>query len=203
MDIEDLTLQLRRAYRLVHGYQRATIDLAREIATRLGLEFFSWSPVFNDPPGQRRTDITRNWAWDLLPVYSIYIAFTTPGPIRKGSYMLIVWAEADSGFSDLCNKTTRGEPDVMKLAPPESCETRIHFLHAVVEDSPKVKDSQAFWKNLWEEDWQETENFVLEIEGSKLQGGMATHPLSDFRNVEELNARLAEFKACIAKTVIT
>lgn len=198
MEIEDLTLQLRRAYRLVHGYQHATINLSREIAARLGLEFFCWSPVFNDAPGRPRTDILRKWTWDLLPAYSIYLVFTSPGPVKSGSYMLILWAEADTGFSKLCEETSRGEPDFMKLDAPENCETNFRFWHAAVEDGSKIRDSQAFWNTLWDEEWPETDLFTLEVEGTNLKGQMTTYPLSALSSTEEVNKRLDELKAAIA-----
>jgi hypothetical protein len=201
MEIEDLTLQLRRAYRLVHGYQHAIIDLSREIATRLGLEFYCWSPAFNELPGKYRTDISRKWTWGLLPAYSIYIVFTSPGPIEKGSYMLILWAEADTGFSKLCEETSRGEPDFTKLDAPESCATNFRFWHSVVEDGPKTMDSQAFWNKLWDVEWPETDMFTLEVEGTKLKGRMTTYPLSALSSVDELNKRLDELKTAIGKTM--
>jgi hypothetical protein len=200
MEIEDLTLQLRRAYRLVHGYQNATIDLAREIATRLGLEFCRWSPVFNNAPGRYRTDITRNWKWDLLPAYSLYIAFTSPGPIERGSYMLILWAEADTGFSKLCEES-RGEPDFRKLEAPEGCATNFWFWHSVVvDDGPKTKDSQTFWNKLWHSEWPEEPEFAHEVESVKLTGRLTPYPLSALSSVEGLNSRLDELKAVLAKS---
>lgn len=202
MEIEDLTLQLRRAYRLVQGYQSATLDLSREIATRLGLEFYCWRPVFNDAPGRSRTDITRKWTWDLLPAYSIYFVYITPGPIQRGSYMLILWAEADSGFTQLNAENTRGEPDFRKLPVPETCTTNFHFWYSVVvDDVPKGKDSQTFWGEVWDADWLEDPEFTHEIDGVKFKGGMATHPLSALSSLEELNERLDELKRALNNAV--
>ncbi|MEO8801793.1 MAG: hypothetical protein ABI375_00380 [Rudaea sp.] len=194
MEIEGLSLQLRRAYRLVHGYQRAIIDLSHEIMIRLGLDFFCWSPVFNDTPPRCTTDLSRKWSWDLLPGYSIYFAYTTPGPIQPGSYMLILWAEADTGFSKLCEDTKRGEPDFAQLDAPEHCATNFRFWHSVVVDSPKMKDSQGFWAKLWDEDWPETNEFNLEVDGVKMKGRMATHSLSAISSPDDLKERLEEFK---------
>ena len=194
MEVDDLTLQLRRAYRLVHGYQRAIFDLAREIGARLGLEFYCWEPVFNDAPGRFRTDISRKWAWDFLPAYSIYFAFTSPGPIKKGSYMLVLWAEADTGFSKLCEETSRGEPDFTKLDAPENCATTFRFWHSVIDDSPKRLDSQTFWNTLWHEEWPETDVFAMKVQGTSMKGGMKVYPLSALSNGEELNHRLEELK---------
>jgi hypothetical protein len=114
--------------------------------------------------------------------------------------MLIVWAEADTGFSKLCAETARGEPDSMKLAAPESCETRLNLWHCVVEGSPKTKDSQIFWSKLWDEEWSEAPVFALEVDGTKLNGGMNNYPLSAFRDVVELDKRLDELRRRIGRT---
>lgn len=205
MEIEDLTLQLRRAYRLVHGYQHAILDLSHEIATRLGLDFFRWSPAFNAPPGRPGTDVTKRWKSDLLPAYSMYLAFTSTDPIQKGSYMLILWAEADTGFSKLREDCKPREPDFTRMQPPEDCATHFRFWYSVVVDEPGPMDSQSVWEQLWRKfpngNWPESDVVATEVEGATLECRMKTYPLSEWRSVECLERRLGELKTMIQQAI--
>jgi hypothetical protein len=194
MTIEDLSLDLRRAYRLVHGYQRALLDLTRQIGAELGLDFYYWEPMRQGRPARSSTQPANNWAWDMLPLYSAAFCYVTPGPIRPGSIILKLMAEADSSYEKLVSQAGRGEPDYRKMPVPEQCETRLGFWYVEVLGTATRSKVPEFWESLADEDWPESSEFPLSHGGLELRGGLIYKSISCFSDSTSAKAAVEDFR---------
>ena len=195
---DELTLDLRRAYRLVHGYQRAVLDLSRTIGAELDLEFYFWEPKRQGRPARGTTQPADNYAWDMLPLYNAAFTYVTPGRIVPGSYMLYLTAEADTGYEPLV-KRSRREPDYRELPPPEKCETRLSFMHAQVT-SGNPKRSTSFWDALYDKEWPELPAFSFDFMDVRLHGGLMHTPLTNVADLASLKAVLSTFRSRLQLT---
>lgn len=93
MSSHDYTLELRKAYRLIHSYQKSTINLANDIGRRLGLQFDHWEPSMSShPPPENINPVKRN-TWEMLPMYCPYFVFRSRDKVSVGSSMLVLCFE--------------------------------------------------------------------------------------------------------------
>lgn len=71
-ELNNALADVRRAYRLVHAYQRRVSDLMTQVDQTLsatGLSFVQWRPLFNKASPRTSTPFFSGgrWAWDMLP----------------------------------------------------------------------------------------------------------------------------------------
>ena len=116
-------VEVRRAYRLVHAYQRRLLDLLRVVGDRVrgahpALKFGMWVPVGYSAPPRSDVDPTRDkWAWDFLPLYRFQLDWRTDDKPESGALLVGLRHEADTGYGT----TGPGEPDALKFheeSPP-------------------------------------------------------------------------------------
>ena len=121
--IEKGLLDVRKAYRLLHDYQRCAMDLARYISTRLGFFEGKGESMFSDRPTRGRINLTETWAWDWLGMYQYDFAFSQKNSSCKMSLLLI----SDTGFYLDQNRVPK-ETDITTFASPEDSHTKLGFL---------------------------------------------------------------------------
>jgi hypothetical protein len=125
-EIDAVLCDVRKAYRLIHLYQRRVLDVCREIieAFESELSFYYWASSQFEMPPRRRTDPVGKWAWDFLPLYDFAVVYRPEDVDYKSpkvnDWMLEVRITADSGY------VTAGEiesdpRDFQDVAGCESC----------------------------------------------------------------------------------
>jgi hypothetical protein len=197
---KDFSTDLRRAYRLVHSYQRSILTLVDGISRSLGLKFNSWEPSIFDRPSEKLSNPAPLWAWDMLPMYDATFSYNTPNRVAVGSYMLVIGAQADTAFDEHYQLLeTDDEPRLADLKPVESSKTRIYLWYGVVEEIL----GKTSWTTIWESEWPEDRNFEIKVAGVKLRGGFIEYGLESFLNQDATNMTLIAFvkEARIAVTI--
>ncbi len=126
LTIDEALLDVRKAYRLLHDYQRMALDAVGYIGKQLGLTYSGGWPQFSDPaprPGKGGLDF---WAWDWLNMMFYEFHFT--GDLKDGDVMhLSVLLISDSGY--FCSEHEEVEAtEVSDFLVPERSTTAIGFV---------------------------------------------------------------------------
>ena len=125
-DIDQALADVRRAYRLLHDYQRAALDAAAYIGSQLDLTYAGGYPFFSDcapRPGKGSLDC---WAWDWLNM--VLYGFDFYRSVGEGSFIrLTIWLFSDTGFY-LSDDTNCEKTDVATFASVECSGTKVGFL---------------------------------------------------------------------------
>ncbi len=124
---EELTntlVDVRKAYRLLYLYQKNILSTIDKFAQEFSCTFYWWTPTETSPPPQRGTDITKRWAWDLLPLYSTallyYSEHSQPADHSPGEWLLAMHLTTDSEF-----ESNGEEPNPINFEKAEDSETSI------------------------------------------------------------------------------
>lgn len=126
VQIEEALLDVRRAYRLVHDYQRMVLDAVNHIGQQLGLTYAGGWPRFSDPSPQRGRGDLDYWAWDWLNLFLYNFHFTRPLPAGKVLSVSILLI-SDTGYFHLPDKPSI-DPLGADFAPAENSATKIGFI---------------------------------------------------------------------------
>jgi hypothetical protein len=194
MNMDELALNLREAYRLVHSYQCAVLDLAADIAKRLDLDFYYWAPDDRERPCTQRSNPTFRSAWEMLPLHSAWITFVSRGSIKPGSYMLLVWPQADTALGSQAKSARATDADLLAMPPATKSKTQIVLWHATVTDMGGTRKNESFWSRLYDHEWPRKERFKFDIDDVQLRGGLKEYPWSAFADGEATQKTLDEFK---------
>jgi hypothetical protein len=126
-EIDAVLCDVRKAYRLIHLYQRRVLDLCREITGTFEIEpnFYQWTTSHIDMPPRRGNHPLSRWAWDFSPLYDFCLLYLPEGvhhhTHKPDDWMLVVRMAADSGF------VLRGqtEPDPRDFQKVDICESTV------------------------------------------------------------------------------
>ena len=119
-EISDSMVEVRKAYRLLHTFQKRILDLANYIGHYWDFGFHSGHPWFSDAVFQRKNAKLDRWSWDWLPMYYYDLFFEKEVNGKKLQLGVII--QADTGYYDV---DTKNKNDVLSFGPPENSETRI------------------------------------------------------------------------------
>jgi hypothetical protein len=128
-EIDAVLCDVRKAYRLIHLYQRRVLDLCREItgSFETELNFYHWTASHTEMPPRRGNDPVPRWAWDFSPLYDFCVLYLPEGvhyqSHKPDDWMLAVRVAADSGFV-LSGET---EPDPRDFQKVETCESTVRL----------------------------------------------------------------------------
>ncbi|MDR6773929.1 hypothetical protein [Azospirillum sp. BE72] len=144
-DRNDLTAALadvRRAYRLLWGYQKRILHIVAEIREQLGFIPSSIEYQF-DPPDQKIEDPSR-WMWDALPFSMIgFEAEQGEGRAQCGSRMLYIDVVSDTGLAQEKNRSgNKWEPKPDRFQPPEDCRSELRLY--ILQNS-RERDENFAW----------------------------------------------------------
>lgn len=106
------------AHRLLVAYYERLLARLEAVARELDLSFWYWEPLETSRPCRSQTPPTKNWLWDMLPLYaSLHVYRRIAGEnIRRGDVNVLFEVYADDGFSEAKRKLTgRGKPDPLTL----------------------------------------------------------------------------------------
>jgi hypothetical protein len=117
-------IDVRKAYRLIYLYQKNVLSTIERFVQEFSGVFYWWTPIEFSTPPQRGTDLTKRWAWDLLPLYSAAILYTSEGGENTehspGDWLLSFQLTTDSSF-----EAKGEEPNPNNFGPAEDSETSI------------------------------------------------------------------------------
>lgn len=122
-DLSGALVEVRKAYRLIHAYQRRLWDLLSAIDDTVSssLEFKRWRPTHHWPPPKSQTRFFKErWAWDFLPAYDIGCRWEGVAT-DAGARMIFVIARADTGYQH-----DKGEQEG-SFPAAEECATELHI----------------------------------------------------------------------------
>lgn len=130
-NIEATLLEVRKAYRLLHDYQRLVLDAVDYVGKQLGFTYAGGYPKFSSAsPGQGRGKLGC-WAWDWLNMILYEFHFTrtgNDGKLWRFSLLLI----SDTGY--FCSKLEEANAcEVDSYLPVDGSATKIGFLMSARE----------------------------------------------------------------------
>lgn len=125
-DIEQALLDVRKAYRLLHDYQRAALDAANYIGNQLGFTYVGGWPLFSDCAPRVGKGGLDYWAWDWLNLVCYDFNFEQ-NTAATGKIDLTICLMSDTGFY-VSDKPQVSKIDVTSFKAAESSETKVGFL---------------------------------------------------------------------------
>ena len=156
-ELANALTDVRRAYRLLHGYHRRVHDLFARFDA--GMEGAGVPFVESGPANFRRMRQKsgkfwdKRWAWDVLPGDGLYAAYqrVTPVPLRR----VQVAAQVDSGYS-----SRKPEPEPRYVDPVEESQSRVG-IDLWTADSARFRGSA--WQSLRDLDsaWDGTTHKIV------------------------------------------
>ena len=138
-------VDVRKAYRLIYLYQKNILSTVDRFVQEFSGVFYWWTPTESSAPPQRGTNLTKRWAWDLLPLYSAAILYTSGGENTEhfpGDWLLSFQLTTDSSF-----ESDGEEPNPINFEPAEDGETSIIISLWYCK---KAISSNWFW-GIWNE----------------------------------------------------
>jgi len=126
-DTDEALLEVRKAYRLLHDYQRAALDAANYIGAQLGLAYNGGYSNFSDaPPRHGKSVALRDcWAWDWLNLVFYDFCFTKQ--VGEKGYNFSIWLISDTGYF-ISDDPTPVQTDVATFAPTDRSGTKVGFI---------------------------------------------------------------------------
>ena len=139
-EIDAALLDVRKAYRLLHNYQRLALDAAKYISSQLGFRYAGgWSRFSQHSPKDGKGDLD-NWAWDWLNMmwYEFYFEQEAPS---KAPFYLSLWLVSDTGYF-ASEDPAAGRTALDLFASPEASGTRVVCL--LYDDNADYDSIYAF-----------------------------------------------------------
>ncbi len=175
LDEHDLSVALadvRHAYRLIWDFQRRCLDTMKFIAEQFAdREFYQWvnNGCNHPPPG--RSDPTKNWSWDFLPLYNCSLLYTGPRENswhpEIGDWLLEIRLVSDTGW---LVRDERIEPNTSEFCSVEQADTTLSI--CVWKCTATVADDFNWLRHVWgEASWPADEGQGDDVAGYHLREG--------------------------------
>lgn len=139
--IEQALLDVRRAYRLLHDYQRMVLDAVNHIGKQFGLSYRGGYPLFSNATPREGKGALHNWAWDWLNMVFYEFYFRPQGEDENTSLRFSVLLISDTGYF-CAEDESLAATNVGGFLLPEQSSTKVGF----VLSGPKW-DALSFLKN--------------------------------------------------------
>jgi len=124
--IEHALLDVRKAYRLLHDYQRMVMDAANYIGKQTSLEWYGGWPKYSDATRQGERVKMNHSAWDWLNMMMFEFHFLRP--IDKEKYLrLSILLISDTGFFCAEDETLQ-KANTHGYIPAERAATKLGFI---------------------------------------------------------------------------
>ncbi|WP_430811622.1 MULTISPECIES: hypothetical protein [unclassified Carboxylicivirga] len=121
-DVDEVFLNVRKAYRLLYHYQRRVLDIVQLICSELHFEYENGDPHETKSINHDKKNLNRS-AWDFLPLY-IYKIQMKPRKVGRKTVSLLIFLQSDSGPY----KTDKSLDELSAFESVEKSKSRIHFL---------------------------------------------------------------------------
>lgn len=123
-ELEEVFVDVRKAYRLVYSYQRRVLDMIDFIRIVLEQKSPMGKNIFSTPVLDGKAVDLKRWAWDWLPLYCHEFKFEDK-KVGEETYTFAIAVYADNGAED--RKKDFDETEVEFFAPVENAQTQIYF----------------------------------------------------------------------------
>lgn len=193
-ELKSALVDVRRAYRLLWGYQRRMMDLVQVIADGFDTqEFYAWSPISFARPTQLTTSPLKKWAWDGLPFYKASFLFKPvggdPHNLKAGDWLLEIFLDSD----DVDLDTTHGEPDASKFPDATTTSSQLKLVAWKC-----TEDVSANWfHDVWAKgSWPETDDEIAQQPNyPEITATSLTVSLDEISDREAVVALMNKFRA--------
>lgn len=208
-DLKEAFLDVRKAYRLLHGYHTRVIDTARMVGDLLapaGKEWEFWmNPTHTTPfSSGRRLLTSQNWVWDATPLIGVSFLWVKHERQEgwekihgEGDALLGMEFIADSGFRQQLSSNKDKEPLPESMGDPAQAKTEVR-LAVIVRASPSSAD--VSWYDLWRDKQypKERGETVALRDGHKMYSRL--YDAIDFASEDAIRAICAAFKEqCVSR----
>jgi hypothetical protein len=157
VDAEKLVRDVQVAHRIIVAYYESLLTTLDNLAKEFDLDFWYWDPLETSRPCRSSTQPSRNWLWDMIPLYAathIYKRFSGKR-LRKGDFVVAFDVYAEDSF-DSDKRRAAGfasNPDPLKLPKGEGL-VRVEVYRC-------VQDSNQIWNTAW----HDTRDPDIEVKG--------------------------------------
>ena len=125
--IDQALLDVRKAYRLLHDYQRIVLDAVNYIGKQFGLSYRGGIPYFSNVSPREEKGKLDNCAWDWLNMVFYEFYFRSEGEDDKTSLRFSVILISDSGW--FCAEDEYlVKSNVAHYLAPELSSTKVGFI---------------------------------------------------------------------------
>lgn len=167
---ENLTLEVRKAYRLLFDYQQRVLDLIKFIGSMYNIPFKKGKPLFSS----RGNNNINNWSWDWIYMYCYEFHFQRNDNSNKLWFSIIL--RNDTGFfeSHLEDKTI-SRLEIEKFKKVENSKTDLIFLagkpnwdfdvlkEATENEKGYLKEQGVFYKRYELRNFFNQDNAILKL----------------------------------------
>ncbi|WP_040281028.1 hypothetical protein [Psychroserpens damuponensis] len=116
---DNLTLEVRKAYRLLYDYQRRILDLMKFIGETYDFPYKKGRPLFSSKAGTS----LNNWAWDWIYMYCYDFRFE--GKDDKNPIQFSVILKNDSGFYESTEENKIHALEIEQFKAVEDSKTEL------------------------------------------------------------------------------
>jgi len=180
LEVENILIDVRKAYRLLYDYQRKVLDLMKYIGVLTSRRYEGGWCKFSQPSPRDGKGSLDNWAWDWLNLYTYEFWFGNK-KINGNEIQLSVWLVSDTGFHDANSKDAES---IETFSTVEDSATRLVF---VIGKNTWHRSFNDFIPNNLKKDALE---YVRKNEKGTLL--VKSFNLSGFINADETRNRLQE-----------
>jgi hypothetical protein len=123
--LDQVLLDVRKAYRLIYGYQRAALDVAKYFGDQLGFDYAGGQAQFGrQSPDEDKGELTESaWDWLNLVFYDCCFIKKT----EKEEIRLSIWLFSDTGYFTSTSPAANKE-DITTFDRVENSGTKVGFL---------------------------------------------------------------------------
>jgi hypothetical protein len=197
-DLVGAMTQVRKAYRLLHDYQRAVLDMVQYIAKThfQNMEFYYTVPRYQSR--KQSTPPFEYWAWDWLNMSRISYIFTLKNQdehwlAKRDTSLLAIEIISDTAVNDWKNDREAFSADLDKVCPVDEAESLIRISKIIcVAESEKREDWLHAFKELGAEYFDEKFHSYPGNENFKMVG--ITVAMQDMLNKESVDNVIVSFK---------
>jgi hypothetical protein len=125
-EINEVLLDVRKAYRLLHDYQRMALDVTNYIGKQLGLPYVGGWPKFSDASPKKGKGGLDYWSWDWLNLV-FYECHFSEVPLGAPGLRVSVLLISDTGY--FCSEQESVEQtNVSDFLAVEKSQTMVGFI---------------------------------------------------------------------------
>lgn len=142
--ISDALLDVRKAFRLLHGYNRRIRDIVEVARTAIPEQPFKQETWVSPLTGNKRP-VGPWWTWDCTPTFDWTFLFRDEASTEPMKYLVAMGFVADEALEDALDED--GEPDPGALRDADQSRTLVELcLIAAKQPSPD-------WMKIWDAHW--------------------------------------------------
>lgn len=186
---EKLVTDVQVAHRLVVAFYERLLSGFNTVAAELQFDFWYWDPIETKRPCRPTVPPTKNWLWDMVPMYASSHVYRRVSGQRPQVGDLVLWMRAysDDAFEEEKRRAAGviGKPDPLTLPIGEGV-IEVHLYRW-------VKDGEGDWNSAWHDlDDADPSRDGWQEQGGGVLANALRFKLADFIHAPEvLSGRIA------------